>query len=132
MLAGILSGFGLGGGIVLVPMLRSLKVDSLEATASCSFIIFITSFVNCTQGIFIGVIRPSEFFFYLIVLSVCGYFMSKLIATTLRRNNRLSLAQGTFFVISLIAMVNIPISLYQQYAGSDYDSEVVLGFGSIC
>ena len=58
--------------------------------------------------------------------------MSKLISSTLRRNNRLSLAEGAFFVISLIAMVNIPISLYQQYANNDYDSEVLLGFGSIC
>ena len=59
MLAGVISGFGLGGGIILVPTLRGIGLNPLEATCSCSFCIFITSFINCMQGIFIGAIHPT-------------------------------------------------------------------------
>lgn len=56
--AGIFSGFGLGGGIFLVPLYRSLKLNPLQATATCTFSIFITATINCLQAIFIGVLSP--------------------------------------------------------------------------
>lgn len=57
--AGILSGFGLGGGVFLVPMYRSLGCKPLQATATCAFGICITSFINCLQAISIGAIKIS-------------------------------------------------------------------------
>lgn len=55
-MAGIFGGFGLGGGLFLVPMYRSLGCNSLQATASCAFSIFVTACLNCIQGILLGVI----------------------------------------------------------------------------
>lgn len=56
VMAGIFSGFGLGGGLFLVPMYKSLGCNSLQATASCAFSIFVTACLNCIQGMLLGVI----------------------------------------------------------------------------
>ena len=92
MLAGVLSGFGLGGGVILMPMFRMIGCNPLQATSTCSFSIFVTTFINCMQGIFIGVIQPHEFFIYVPFFGVASFFVSKAIAGYLRKNNRLSLA----------------------------------------
>ena len=55
-MAGIFSGFGLGGGLFLVPMYRGVGCQPLEATASTAFTIVITSAINCVQGILLGII----------------------------------------------------------------------------
>lgn len=57
--AGVFSGFGLGGGMFLIPMFRQLGCNPLQASASGTFAIFLTSFINCVQGVVIGVIQPS-------------------------------------------------------------------------
>ena len=55
--AGVISGFGLGGGIFLVSMYRNMGCTPLEATASSAFGIFITSFINWVQAIAFGSIQ---------------------------------------------------------------------------
>lgn len=57
--AGIFSGFGLGGGVFLVPMYRNLGCKPLAATATCALGIFLTSFINCLQAISIGAVQIS-------------------------------------------------------------------------
>lgn len=56
LVAGILSGFGIGGGMVLVPMYRSMGMKPLETSATCALGICLTAFVNCVQGISLGII----------------------------------------------------------------------------
>jgi uncharacterized membrane protein YfcA len=56
-MAGLFSGLGLGGGMFLIPMYRSLGCNSIQAAATCAFSIFTTSLLNCIQGILLGVIK---------------------------------------------------------------------------
>jgi uncharacterized membrane protein YfcA len=56
-MAGLFSGLGLGGGIFLVPMYKSLGCNPIQAAATCAFSIFITSLLNCIQGILLGIIK---------------------------------------------------------------------------
>ena len=88
--AGIFSGFGLGGGIFLVPLFRLLGLNPLQATATCSFTIFITSGINCLQAIFFGVLSLRSFFFLFGIASCGSFFVSLWISNLLRRFNRLS------------------------------------------
>ena len=88
--AGIFSGFGLGGGIFLVPLFRFLGLNPLQATATCSFTIFITSGINCLQAIFFGVLSLRSFFFLFGIASCGSFFVSLWISNLLRRFNRLS------------------------------------------
>jgi uncharacterized membrane protein YfcA len=57
VLGGLYSGFGLGGGLFLVPMYKSLGLNPLQATASTSFNILITASINTIQAILIGAIH---------------------------------------------------------------------------
>ena len=88
--AGIFSGFGLGGGLFLVPMYRCLGCSPLQATASTSFSIVITSFINCVQGVLLGVITPGDFIYFMIVAGGGSYLISLYLSDYLRKRNRLS------------------------------------------
>ena len=55
-LGGIYSGFGLGGGIFLVTIFRSLGLDQLQSTATVAMCISVVAFNNTIQSIFIGAI----------------------------------------------------------------------------
>lgn len=55
-LGGIYSGFGLGGGLFLVPMFRELGLDQLQSTATVAFCISVIAFCNTVQAFFIGAI----------------------------------------------------------------------------
>lgn len=57
--AGLMSSFGLGGGIVLVPMYRTIGATSLAGAGSVSFGVFLTALINTIQGVSIGVIQTS-------------------------------------------------------------------------
>ena len=80
ILAGIYSGFGLGGGVIIVTTLGMIGLNSLSLTATSSLCIFVVSFMNCVQGISIGVIPRSEFAFYVIFLGISTFFMSAVMA----------------------------------------------------
>lgn len=49
-----MSGFGMGGGMFLVPMYTSLGLSSIQATGTSSFNIFMTSFLTMIQVLSLG------------------------------------------------------------------------------
>jgi uncharacterized membrane protein YfcA len=132
ILAGIFSGFGLGGGLFLVPMYRELGCNPLQATASTTFSIVITAMINCLQGILLGVIKFSDFSYFLIISGGGSYLISILLSNYLRKQNRLSYVEGLLFILLVLAVINIPISLLVRYVNSGYDSSIVLSFGTLC
>lgn len=113
--AGIFSGFGLGGGIFLVPLYRQLKLNPLQATATCTFTIFITASINCIQAIFMGVLSVQQFVFFFGVCAFGSYFLSVLISNILRKANRLSCVEVLLLLLLLAANINLPISLWLKY-----------------
>ncbi len=79
-LGGLYSGFGLGGGLFLVPMYKSLGLDPLQATASTSFNILVTATINTIQAIFIGAIHLDELIYFVVLTALGSFFISKLIS----------------------------------------------------
>jgi uncharacterized membrane protein YfcA len=131
-MAGVFSGFGLGGGIFLVPMYRQLKLNPLQATATCTFTIFLTATINCLQAILIGVMSFKQFVFFFSVSSIGSYVLSVVISRVLRKANRLSYVEMLLFVLLVVANINLPISLWLKYVQANRDSSVVFGFGTPC
>jgi len=74
----------------LVPMYRGLGCNPLQATASTTFSIVITAIINCIQGILIGVIKFSDFSYFLIISGGGSYLISIILSNYLRKKNRLS------------------------------------------
>lgn len=89
-MAGLFSGMGLGGGIFLVPMYKSLNCNSIQAAATCSFTIFSSSLLNVIQGSLLGIIGIDDFLF-LFTISILGSFVfSTFISKYLQKINRVS------------------------------------------
>jgi hypothetical protein len=130
--AGIFSGFGLGGGVFLVPLFRHLRLNPLQATATCTFTIFVTATINCVQALLMGVLSPREFLFFFSISASGSYFLSVWISYFLRRAHRLSYVELLLVLLLMAANVSLPFSLWSKYAESGYDLNVILGFGSVC
>ena len=74
----------------LVPLYQSLGLGSLQATATCTFSIFITAIINVIQAIYLGVLSFSQFFTYFSMSFAGSMFFSVIVAEKLRKANRLS------------------------------------------
>lgn len=40
--------------------------------------------------------------------------------------------EGVLLVLTVTAVVNIPLSLFRKFVNSGYNTDIILGFGSIC
>lgn len=128
----MLSGFGLGGGVLLVPMYRNIGCSSLSGAGSVSFGIFLTALINTIQGISIGIIQPSELILFTGILSLSTYLLSNKISKFLKKQNRMSYITGFFILFITFGTINIPISVYQKYQQSGYNTDILFGFGTPC
>jgi len=104
----------------------------MQATATCTFTIFVTATINCLQAILIGVMSFKQFFFYFIVGSIGSYSLSVVISRILRRANRLSYVEMLLIILLVAAIINLPFSLWLKYVKANYDLSVVFGFGTPC
>jgi len=131
-MTGLFSGMGLGGGLFLIPMYKALGCNSIQATATCSFTIFSGSLLNVIQGILLGIIGFEDFL-SLFLISILGSFVcSTFISRYLQKINRVSIVEGILLSLVVVALINLPISLYTKYVRSGYDSNLIFGFGSLC
>jgi uncharacterized membrane protein YfcA len=131
-MAGVFSGFGLGGGLFLVPMFRTLGCQPLEATASTSFTIVVTATINCIQGIVLGVIKIEDFVYFLLVAGGGSYIISVLVSGYLRKIHRFSYVEYLLYILLVLAVINIPISLFAKLVSSGWNWSLILSFGDSC
>ena len=126
------SGFGLGGGIFLVPLFRQLGLSPLQASSTCTFTIFVTATMNVAQAMFLGVLSPTQFFSYFLISFTGSCFMSVIISRILRRANRLSIVELLLFLLLLVTNIYLPISLWLKYEKSGHNLSIIFGFGELC
>ena len=130
--AGMFSGFGLGGGIFLVPLFRQLGLNPLQASSTCTFTICVTATMNVAQAMFLGILSPTEFICYFLISFSGSLFMSVVISQILRRANRLSYVELLLFLLLLITNLYLPVSLWLKYEKSGHNADIIFGFGEIC
>jgi uncharacterized membrane protein YfcA len=132
VLAGLYSGFGLGGGLFLVPMYKNLGLDPLQATASTAFNILIVASINTLQAIFIGAINMNELAYFVSLTAIGSFFLSTIISHYLQKKNRLSYVELMLVLLLGVSVFNIPYGLVMKYIQSGHDSSVIFGFGRLC
>lgn len=113
--AGIFSGFGLGGGIFLVPMFRHFKLSPMQATSTCTFTIVIVSFINTIQALFLGVLSFKQFLFFFGVTSSGSLILSVLISHYLRKAHRMSYVELLLLLLLVGSIVYLPYGLWLKY-----------------
>ncbi len=90
-MAGLFTGLGLGGGLFLVPMYKTLGCNSIQAAATCSFTVFLSSLLNVIQGALLGLIGFEDFS-VLFTGAILGSFVCcSFIPKYLQKINRVSL-----------------------------------------
>ncbi len=130
--AGIFSGFGLGGGIFLVPMFRHFKLSPMQATSTCTFTIVVVSFINTIQALFLGVLSMKQFLFFFTITSSGSLIISVAISYYLRKAHRMSFVELLLLILLLGSIIYLPYGLWLKYENSGRDLSVVFGFGSLC
>ncbi len=131
-MAGLFSGLGLGGGLFLIPMYKNLGCNAIQAAATCSFTIFISSLLNVIQGVLLGIIGFEDFITLFSIAIFGSFTCSSIIPIYLQRINRVSLVEGALLLLICVALVNLPYSLYLKYERSGYNSQLLFGFGRLC
>jgi hypothetical protein len=56
LFTGIFTGLGMGGGMFLIPLYRKLNCNAIQAAATCSFTVLMSSILNVIQGSLLGII----------------------------------------------------------------------------
>jgi uncharacterized membrane protein YfcA len=130
--AGMLSGLGLGGGVLMIPLYREMKLTAVQASSTGAFNVFVTGIINILQALFLGVLSPSEFFFYFTVSAIGSFCISFLISTYLRKIHRTSIVELLLFLLTIVIVVYLPYTLFAKVASMDWHWSVILGFGSLC
>jgi uncharacterized membrane protein YfcA len=90
-MAGLFSGLGLGGGMFLIPMYKSLGCNAIQAAATCSFTIFLSALLNVIQGVLLGLIGFEDFSVLFTVAILGSFTCCSIIPKYLQRINRVSL-----------------------------------------
>lgn len=68
----------------------------------------------------------------MLFLGLMSYMLSKIISHQLRKRNRFSLVEGGLLLLTILAIVNIPISLYRRFVENGRDLGIIFGFGHLC
>ena len=89
--AGILSGLGMGGGVLITPMYRQLGLKQVEATSTGAFNVFVNAIINIVMALSLGVLSFGQFFFYFGMTAFGSFVISWIIGSWLRKKHRLSL-----------------------------------------
>lgn len=80
----------------------------------------------------LGVIRMEDFLYFLIVAGGGSFIISVVVSGYLRKIHRLSYVELLLYILLILAVINIPISLFMKYVNSGYNASLILSFGNSC
>ncbi|CAD8191819.1 unnamed protein product [Paramecium pentaurelia] len=130
--AGIFNGFGLGGGMILIPMYLGMGFTTIQSTGTSSFNVLLSSFQVAAQVIILGYMGTLQAF-SLFTMTVIGcYFSSSFIFNNLKKRDRLSLIMWGLVGFVIFAMVNLAIQFLQKWSHNGYQIFELFAFQSIC
>jgi uncharacterized membrane protein YfcA len=128
-IAGTLAGtLGMGGGIVINPMLLEMGLEPVVSTAVSSVVVFFTSLSTTTQFFIIGGIDISKVVFILSCSGVGAYISSRYLDKFIQSYRRPSLIVWILFFMLICSTITM------TFVGADRVSEeqAKFSFGSPC
>jgi uncharacterized membrane protein YfcA len=108
--AGVLAGtLGMGGGIIINPMLIELGISPEISTAASSVVVLFTSLSTSSQFLMLGGISMSNVILVLL-LSGCGAYMAaKYLDELIRAYKRPSILVWILAILLMVSSITIPI-----------------------
>ena len=129
---GILAGvLGIGGGLVLGPLLLDLGIHPIVSTATSNFLVLFTSSSTTLQFIFHGMLNINYGIVCVLCSTIGSYFGTIVIQSLLKSSGRSSYLIFTLAAVLGISTVLIPsYTFYQIFHQTQ--SNNVWHFGSLC
>ena len=130
--AGVVGGLGLGGGVLLVPLYRSLGLSAVQASSTSAFTVFIISGINVIQALFLGQLGFVQFLIFFVTNLVGSYFISSCLSKKLKDINRTSLVELMLFILTIVMSICLAGSLWLKVELAGGNTSLILGFGTVC
>ncbi|KAM3128990.1 hypothetical protein pb186bvf_018907 [Paramecium bursaria] len=130
--AGIINGFGLGGGSFLVPLYISVGFSSIQSTGTSSFNILLTSFLAASQIIILGLININQAFQLFLLATIGCYVSSTIIFRELSIRDRLSVTMWSLVVFAAFACINLAIQFLRKWSAAGFSFSMLVDFQQIC
>ncbi|XP_073048150.1 sulfite exporter TauE/SafE family protein 5-like [Primulina eburnea] len=109
LLAGVLGGFfGIGGGMLISPLLLELGMEPEVTAATCSFVVFFSSTMSAIQYLLLGMDDLHGALTYAIVCFVASIVGLTLVQRAIKKHGRASLI--VFSVATVMALSTILIT----------------------
>jgi len=130
LVAGILAGLlGLGGGMVMNPVLLELGVETQILAATLGFFVVQTSFVTLFQAFFSGDVTLTEIIFFVGISLVGSYGISWVLNYFVKKYKRPSIILFAISFVLLLSFIVMP--LFGLYKSIDQPEQMFI-FHSVC
>jgi len=130
LIAGISAGLlGLGGGMVMSPVLLKLGIGPQVFAATLGFFVVQTSFITLFQSFFSGDVTPTELFFFVGISFIGSYGVSWVLNYLVKKYKRPSIILFALSFVLLLSLIVMP--LFGLYKSID-KPEQMFAFHSLC
>ena len=132
-LAGVISGMlGIGGGILMAPLMLELGVNTSVATATSNFFLIFTSFSNSCLYMMAGNLVLSYALMFGFFCGISSYFGNNILINYVHKTKKQSPLIWTLLFITILSLVILPINAIQHAL---YDLKIgksILMFNNFC
>jgi uncharacterized membrane protein YfcA len=127
-LAGIIAGLlGVGGGMVMNPVMLNLGFPAEVSTAISAFVVFFTSSSTTAQFIIQGAVTVQDSIVFLVVSSIGSYIGGNMVSALVRKHKRPSYLIWLLLGFLVMALVIMPtLGVYRIFQTG------ILGFEKPC
>lgn len=131
-LAGVLGGtYGIGGGMLISPILLQIGISPQVTAATCSFMVFFSSIMSAVQYLMLGMEHIYSALIYAIICFVASLIGLMVVQKIIRKHGRASLivfSVGIVMILSTVLMTSFgAINVWKDYKSGRY-----MGFKPPC
>ncbi|MCD9559917.1 hypothetical protein HAX54_018294 [Datura stramonium] len=132
LLAGILGGvFGIGGGMLISPLLIQVGITPEVTAATCSFMVFFSSTMSAVQYLFLGMEHVDYALIFAVVCCVASIIGLVVVQRAIAHHGRASLivfSVGIVMALSTVLMTSFgAVDIWRDYTSGNY-----MGFKQPC
>ncbi len=132
-LAGIISGMlGVGGGILMAPLMLELGMHPKSAASTSNFLLIITSSAGTILFLMSGQLLISFAVMFAIPCSLASWLGSQYITNYVTRTNKNSLLVFCLFYVMLFSLIILPINGIKRAIYDMKNGEDIFGIRSYC
>ncbi|KAG6386915.1 hypothetical protein SASPL_152095 [Salvia splendens] len=132
LLAGVLGGvFGIGGGMLISPLLLQIGIEPQATAATCSFMVFFSSIMSAMQYLLLGMEHVDGAIGY---AAIC--FIASLVGLTIARRAVMKHGRASLIVFAVGMVMALSTVLITGFGAvdvwNDYTSGESMGFKKPC